>query len=518
MSRPLTIADHASALRDGTAVRELLDATLAGIETHDPTRPEPGHTSTPDELNAFTQVFAEEALRRADELDARLGTLRSAGEAIPPLLGVPIAIKDNLCTTLGRTTCASRMLASYRSPFDATVIERLLEAGAIIVGKANMDEFAMGSSGEHSCFGVTRNPWDTQRVCGGSSSGSAAIVGAGLTPIALGSDTGGSVREPAAFTGCVGLKPTYGRVSRYGLVAFASSLDQIGPMGRCVEDVALVLDVISGMDRLDSTSSDRAAPNAAEAVRSVRGDAPSPMAGRKVGVLRDAPGSATKPAVVDAMERAAESLRVAGATLVEIELPALEHAIATYYIIATAEASSNLARFDGVRYGHRSAEVPGQTLVDMYERSRSEGFGDEVRRRILLGTFVLSSGYYDAYYTRALRVRRLIKQEFERAFGEVEAILMPTTPDPPFRIGEKNHDPMSLYLEDYYTVTANLAGVPAVSLPIMTTRVDEPGDGTGGAELPIGVQLIGRWFDEAGMLRTAKVIERAVGFRGLRLE
>lgn len=514
MHRPLTIAEHAALLHEGSSVRGLIDATLSAIEAADPIQPEAGHTPAAGQLNAFTQVFAADARERAELLDAQLDAHRRAGNqagsragSLPALFGVPIAIKDNLCTTIGCTTCASRMLADYRSPFNATVIDRLLDAGAIIVGKTNMDEFAMGSSGEHSCFGVTRNPWDHERVCGGSSSGSAACVAAGLTPIALGSDTGGSVRQPAAFTGCVGLKPTYGRVSRYGLVAYASSLDQVGPMGRSVADVALLLDAIAGVDPLDSTSADRAAPEAAAAVLSVRDDDDSPLAGRTIGVLRDGTGATMNPAIADAMQRSVEALIAAGASVVEIDLPELEHAIATYYIIATAEASSNLARYDGVRYGHRAQPTPNQSLIEMYERSRSEGFGAEVQRRILLGTFVLSSGYYDAYYTRALRARRLIKQAYERAFAQVDALVMPTTPDPAFRIGEKASDPMSLYLEDYYTVTVNLAGVPAVSLPIMRCEHE-------GAALPIGAQVVGRWFDEATMLRVARVIERSVGFVG----
>jgi aspartyl-tRNA(Asn)/glutamyl-tRNA(Gln) amidotransferase subunit A len=511
MPRPSTVAAHADLLRTGQAsVRALVDAALAAIASADPVRPQPEHTPGPAHLNALTQVFEDDARQRAAALDAQLAAWRSAGRSmdeLPALFGVPVAIKENICTTLGRTTCASRMLAGYRSPFDATAITGLLNAGAVIVGKTNMDEFGMGSSGEHSCFGVTRNPWDHSRVCGGSSSGSAACVAAGLTPIALGSDTGGSVRQPAALTGCVGLKPTYGRVSRSGLVAYASSLEQIGPMGRCVADVAAVLDAIAGPDPLDSTAAPQPPPDAGRAVASVRDDDDTPLKGLTIGVLAvadDACGSAP----LDAVARSARAAADAGARLVELTVPELSHAIATYYIIATAEASSNLARYDGVRYGARVPLEPGQALTDLYELTRSRFLGAEVQRRILLGTFVLSAGYAEAYYARALRARRLIHRAFQRAFERVDALLMPATPEPAFRIGQRTSDPMALYLADVYTVPANLAGVPAVSLPIM--RCD-----AGGASLPVGVQVVGRWFEEASMLRVARAIERAVGFAPL---
>ena len=445
------------------------------------------------ELNAFLQVFDEHAIEQANILDARL----AAGEDVGPLAGVPIAVKDNICTREGRTTCASRMLEGYRSPYDATAVTRLERAGAVIVGKTNLDEFAMGSSCEHSAFGPTRNPHDTGRVPGGSSGGSAAAVAAGMVPAALGSDTGGSVRQPASLCGVVGLKPTYGRVSRYGLVAFASSLDQIGVLAGTVADAAAVLEVIAGRDERDLTSVTRDDADFA-------GEIGRGAAGLTFGVPAIARHPSVHPETARVFAEMVEKVRAAGARVVEIELPHAEHGVAAYYIVAPAEASSNLARFDGVRYGRRADIGAGGTLDELYTRSRSEGFGHEVQRRIMLGTHVLSSGYHDAYYVNALRVRRRIKEDFDGVFASgVDAVLTPTCPSPAFRIGEKAGDPLALYLEDLFTVGANLAGVPAVSVPAGMAHVE-------GRELPVGVQLVGRAFGERALLGAASVVEGVV--------
>ncbi len=443
------------------------------------------------DLNAFVEVRRDEALREASEVDQR----RAAGDALGALAGVPVVVKDNIC--LGRTTCASRMLEHYESPYDATAVRKLRDAGAIIVAKANLDEFAMGGSGEHSAFGPTRNPWDTQRVPGGSSSGSAAAVAAGCVAMALGSDTGGSVRQPAALCGLVGLKPTYGRVSRYGLVAFASSLDQIGTFTHTVEDAALALSVIAGHDPHDATS----APRKVEDFRAtLEQDEP----GHRVAII--APEGGVHPGISDALQRAAKVLEGSGVGIDEETLPTTAHGIAAYYLIAPAEASSNLARYDGVRYGRRAQLREGDGLEALYTRSRSEGFGAEVKRRILLGTHALSSGYYDQFYGKAQRTRRLIKQDFERIFERgARAVLMPTTPSPAFKLGEKLGAPLEMYLEDAFTVGANLAGLPAVSVPAGLVEVD-------GVKLPVGVQLVGRPFDEAGLLRLARTLENGMGF------
>ncbi|TVS07789.1 MAG: Asp-tRNA(Asn)/Glu-tRNA(Gln) amidotransferase subunit GatA, partial [Phycisphaerales bacterium] len=422
--------------------------------------------------NAFVEVYAEEATARAAAIDERV----AGGEDLP-LAGMPIAVKDNICTKVGKTTCASRILEGYRSPFDATVIGRLEAAGAVIVGKTNMDEFGMGSGTEHSVYGPTKNPWDTTRVAGGSSGGSAAAVAAGMVPVALGSDTGGSIRQPAGMCGVVGLKPTYGRVSRYGLVAFASSLDQIGPLTRTVEEAARVLGVIAGEDPNDATSSTRPVHDLVASARE------TPMRLR-VGVVRAWATAKNDPGVDGAMERAKEVFRVMGAELVDVDLPHAEHAVSAYYIVAPAEASSNLARFDGVRYGRRAELDAGEGLEALYLRSRSEGFGAEVQRRIMLGTYALSSGYYEAYYNTALKVRRRIKEDYDAALGTGErgegarcdVLLMPTSPTPAYEIGCKRDDPVSEYLEDIYTVGVNLAGLPAISLPA----------GFGARGLPIG--------------------------------
>jgi aspartyl-tRNA(Asn)/glutamyl-tRNA(Gln) amidotransferase subunit A len=418
------------------------------------------------------------------------------GAALGPLAGAVIAVKDNIATTFGRTTCSSRMLADYRSPFDATAITRLREAGAVFIGKTNLDEFAMGSSTENSAFGVTRNPHDATRVAGGSSGGSAAAVAAGFCDAALGSDTGGSIRQPAALCGCVGFKPTYGRVSRHGLVAFGSSLDQIGPFARTVADAALVYDAMAGRDALDSTTADAPATPVAPRVA-------EPLAGLRIGIPREYRSDSNAPAVAAMYERAIEAARALGAEIVDVGLPLTDLGISTYYVIAPAEASSNLARFDGIRYGHRATLAAGEDLEDLYSKSRAEGFGPEVQRRIMLGTYVLSSGYYDAYYKRALQVRRLIAAEFARAFERCDVILGPTSPIPAFPVGGMK-DPLSMYLCDVYTVNTNIAGIPGIS--INGGFADESG-----ARLPLGLQLQAPAFAEETLLRAAAMFERALG-------
>ena len=441
-------------------------------------------------LHAFCEVYAEGALERAGEIDRR----RAAGEDPGPLAGVPLAVKDNLATDFGHTTCGSRMLEGYRSPYAATALERLIEAGAIIVGKTNCDEFAMGSSTEHCAFGPTRNPWDTDRVPGGSSGGSACAVAAGLCPAALGSDTGGSIRQPAAMCGTVGVKPSYGRVSRWGLVAFGSSLDQVGPFARSVRDAALLLRVIAGADPRDSTCAASAVPDYLASIE-------TPPDDLRIGVPREYLSDANDPAVNESVRRAMAVLEDLGATIVDVELPLTADGLAAYYVIAPAEASSNLARYDGVRYGRRAQ---CDDLFDLYARSRAEGFGPEVRRRIMLGTYVLSAGYHEAYYTRALKVRRLIKEEFDRALEQCHALIGPTSPTPAFRIGEKA-DPLDMYLCDLYTVNANIAGICGLSLPVGLTEVD-------GSMLPLGVQLQCRAFDEPTLFRVARMLERTGAF------
>jgi aspartyl-tRNA(Asn)/glutamyl-tRNA(Gln) amidotransferase subunit A len=426
-------------------------------------------------LRAYLRVTPERALESARRVDAAV----AAGRALP-LAGVPVAVKDILHVEGVPTTCASRILDGYRPPFTATAVERLEAAGAVVLGKTNMDEFAMGSSTENSAFHPTRNPWDPQRVPGGSSGGSAAAVAASLACVALGTDTGGSIRQPAALCGVVGLKPTYGRVSRYGVVAFASSLDQVGPLARTVEDVALAASVICGRDERDATSADAPAAGLRDAHR---GD----VRGVRVGVPWSFLGE-LGAGVASSFREALGALEGAGARTVEVALPHLPHAIATYYIVATAEASSNLARYDGVRHGLRAPAA--RDLREMYGQTRDLGFGPEVKRRIMLGTFVLSSGYYDAYYLRAQKVRTLIRTDFERAFEHCDVIAMPTTPTPAFRLGEKTADPLEMYLADVFTVPANLAGLPGLSVP--SGLVDG---------LPVGLQLLGRPFDEATLLR-----------------
>jgi len=439
-----------------------------------------------DRLHAFNSFDEADALAQARAADAR----RAAGQARGPLDGIPIGFKDVIAVEGQPLTCSSRMLAGFVSPYDATVTRRLREAGAVLWGRLNMDEFAMGSSTENSAFQPTANPWDLARVPGGSSGGPAAAVAAGEMPLALGSDTGGSIRQPASFCGVVGLKPTYGRVSRYGLVAFASSLDQIGPIARTVEDAALLLGAIAGHDPLDSTSYAAPVPDYRAALVAAPGR-------WKLGVPKEYFGAGLDPEVGAAVRAAIEFYRAAGCEIREVSLPlAADYAIATYYIIATAECSSNLARYDGVRYGHRAAKAAD--AVDLYFQTRAEGFGAEVKRRVILGTYVLSSGYYDAYYLRAQKVRTLIRDDFLRAFREVDALLAPVAPTAAFRRGEKSADPLAMYLSDIYTISVNLAGLPGISVPCGFTA--------GG--LPVGLQIIGQPFQEAGLLAIAHAYEQ----------
>jgi aspartyl-tRNA(Asn)/glutamyl-tRNA(Gln) amidotransferase subunit A len=437
------------------------------------------------QLNAFNTITGERAMARAADVDRR----RAAGHELGPLAGVPVALKDNLCVRGVRTTASSRILDRYVPPYDATVVRRLEEAGAVVVGKTNCDEFAMGSSNENSAYGPVRNPWATDRAPGGSSGGSAVSVAARLVPLALGSDTGGSIRQPAALSGVVGLKPTYGRVSRYGLIALASSLDQIGPFARSVADAAVVLTHLAGGDPSDSTAADREVPDYAAALT---GD----VRGVRIGVPRRFIAEGVDPAVLRAFDAALDVLRAAGARLVDVELPYARYAIPVYYLVMTAEASSNLARYDGVRYGHRTKQ--GGTLREIYSRTRDEAFGPEVKRRIMLGTYVLSAGYYDAYYLKAQQVRTLLRRDYDAAFEAVDVVAMPTAPTPAFRLGEKTSDPLQMYLADIFTVSANLTGSPALSIPC----------GVADEGLPIGLQLTGRMFDEATLLRVADAYER----------
>jgi len=447
--------------------REVTEYFLKQIDSH-------------SELNAFTSVNHQHALRQAGAADEKI----AAGEE-GDLLGVPIAVKDVLVTKDSPTTCGSRFLEGYLSPFDATVVRKLKESGAIILGKTNMDEFAMGSSTENSSFGASLNPWDRSRVPGGSSGGSAVAVAAGLAPAALGTDTGGSIRQPAAFCNLTGLKPTYGRVSRYGLVAYASSLDQVGPMAKDAQDCALIARVIAGVDALDSTSVDIDVPDFEKNLT-------HSIKGLRIGIPAQYFTKGLQSEVESSIRKALKVYEAAGAELVEIDLPHTEHAISVYYVIAPAEASSNLARFDGVRYGIRAAEA--SSLEDLYSRSRSEGFGPEVKRRILIGTYVLSSGYYDAYYLQAQKVRSLIKRDFERAFSDkVDLIACPVSPTTAFGLGSKTKDPLEMYLSDIFTVTLNLAGLPGLSMPC---GFDDQG-------LPIGMQLIGNAWEEQLLLQAA---------------
>ena len=438
-------------------------------------------------LNAFNLIARDRALARAGEIDR----LRSSGAALGPLAGVPVVLKDNMCVRGMRTTASSKILDNFIAPYDATVTERLEAAGAVIVAKANCDEFAMGSSNENSAYGPVRNPWARERTPGGSSGGSAAAVAAGCVPLSLGSDTGGSIRQPAAFCGVVGLKPTYGRVSRYGLLAFASSLDQIGPFSRTVADAALALSVLSGADPMDSTSSTEPVPDFSAALT---GD----ITGVRIGVPRAFVSEGVDASVRRGFDTALEVLRARGAVLVDIDLPHARYAIPVYYLVCTAEASSNLARYDGVKYGFRAAVGVNDSLKAMYSRTRDQGFGPEVKRRIMLGTYVLSAGYYDAFYLKAQQVRTLLRRDYEQAFERVDVVAMPTSPTPPFKLGEKTDDPLQMSLADIFTVSVNLAGLPGISIPCGSTE-----------GLPLGFQLIGRMFDEATILRVADAYERA---------
>jgi aspartyl-tRNA(Asn)/glutamyl-tRNA(Gln) amidotransferase subunit A len=469
----------ARAIRDDVAAGrvsavDVCRASLARIESVNPA------------LNAFNHIAADRALARAGDIDRA----RASGVTLGPLAGVPVALKDNLCVRGMRTTASSRILEHFVPPYDATVVQRLESAGAVVVGKTNCDEFAMGSSNENSAYGPVRNPWATDRTPGGSSGGSAAAVASRSTVVALGSDTGGSIRQPASFCGVVGLKPTYGRVSRYGLLAFASSLDQIGPIARTAADAAVMLGVLAGPDPCDATASRRPV---ADYTSALTGD----VKGLRVGVPRafvtDGVGEGVRRAFDDALDR----LRREGATLVDVELPHARYAIPVYYLVATAEASSNLARYDGIRYGHRANGKEQLSLREMYSRTRDEGFGPEVKRRIMLGTYVLSAGYYDAFYLKAQQVRTLLRHDYDAAFQRVDVVAMPTSPTPPFRLGEKTDDPLQMYLADVFTVSANLAGLPAISVPCGFSD-----------QLPIGLQLTGRLFDESTLLRVADAYQR----------
>ena len=436
-------------------------------------------------INSYLALSRDRAMTQAARIDAMV----AAGEALPPLAGVPVAIKDVLAMRGAPATAGSKMLAGYRPPYDATAVSRLEAAGAVLLGKLNCDEFAMGSSNENSAYGPVRNPRALDRVPGGSSGGSAAAVAADLCVASLGTDTGGSVRQPAAFCGVVGVLPTYGRVSRYGLIAFASSLDRVGPLTKTVEDAAILLEVLAGEDALDATSSDRPVGNYSAGLT-------QSVAGLRVGVPAEYFGEGLDPEIRAAVERAIAGLREQGCDVKPVALPHTRYAIPTYYVLATAEASSNLSRFDGVRYGLRAEDAT--TLSSMFRETRDEGFGPEVKRRILLGTYALSTGYYEAYYRKAQQVRTLLTRDFLTAFSEVDVLVGPMTPTPAFKLGEKTDDPVAMYLADIYSVAASLAGLPAISVPCGDTA----------AGLPIGVQIMGRHFDEATMLRVAAAIER----------
>ncbi|OGU63970.1 MAG: aspartyl/glutamyl-tRNA amidotransferase subunit A [Ignavibacteria bacterium RIFCSPLOWO2_12_FULL_56_21] len=461
---------HADLAAGRTTVESVVTECLASIERQ-------------RSLNAFLSVFHEEAVSQARAVDKKV----SAGTA-GPLAGMVVSIKDVICVKGHRATCGSKILENFVAPYDATVVARLKDADAVIVGKCNMDEFAMGSSTENSAFGRVHLPQDVSRIPGGSSGGSAVSVRAGMATTSLGTDTGGSIRQPAAFTGVVGLKPTYGRVSRYGLIAFASSFDSIGPFGSTVHDVASVLQVIAGKDPNDATSSDVPVPDYRMAMT-------GNVKGLRIGLPKEYYGDGLDPHVRKAVEVQVEKLRKQGAVISEVSLPHTEYTIAAYYILATAEASSNLARYDGARYGFRSKNAGN--LTDMYVASRSEGFGAEVKRRIMLGTYVLSAGYYDAYYRKGQKVRRLIKNDFANVFKSVDCLITPTAPTTAFRAGEKTDDPLQMYLSDIYTVSANLAGIPGISLPC----------GNDPEGLPIGIQVLGKEFDEATVLRVAHALE-----------
>ena len=470
---PLTIdAARKSVAERKTTARELAESFYSRIAERD------------GEIGAFLSLSKDRAFAQAERIDK----LAQAGDPLPPLAGVPVGIKDVLMTHGLVTTAGSRILENFVAPYDATAVARLEAAGAVVLGTLNCDEFAMGSSNENSAYKPVRNPRDTTRVPGGSSGGSAAAVAADFAVATLGTDTGGSIRQPAAFCGVVGLLPTYGRVSRYGLIAFASSLDHVGPLTHNVRDAATLLGIMAGRDPMDSTSADvPVADYTAALSRDVRG--------LRIGLAEEYMGEGVDPEIAQAVERTLDQLRAAGCEVVRVSLPHTKYAIPTYYLVATAEASANLARFDGVRYGHRSKR--SATLSEMYRNTRDEGFGTEVKRRIMLGTYALSAGYYDAYYLKAQKVRTLLARDFQQAFTKVDAIITPTSPTPAFKLGEKSNDPVAMYLSDIFTVTANLAGIPGISVPC--------GNTTSG--LPIGVQILGRHFDEETVLRIAQAIE-----------
>jgi aspartyl-tRNA(Asn)/glutamyl-tRNA(Gln) amidotransferase subunit A len=437
-------------------------------------------------IGAYLTLTKERALEQAEHMDR----LAAEGKPLPPLGGVPVAIKDVMCTRGVRTTAGSKILGNFIPPYDCTAVARLEAAGAVILGKLNCDEFAMGSSNENSAYHPVRNPRDIGRVPGGSSGGSAAAVAANMAVVTLGSDTGGSIRQPASFCGVVGLMPTYGRVSRYGLIAFASSLDHIGPLAKTVKDAAIVLRTIAGRDPMDTTSAEAPVPDYVS-------ELDRPVSGLKIGMAKEYFGEGLDREVRKSVEDAIQSLAKLGCEVVPVSLPHTEYAIPTYYIVATAEASSNLARFDGVRYGYRAKNA--RTLSEMYRRSRDEGFGTEVKRRIMLGTYALSAGYYDAYYLKAQKVRTLLTRDFDEAFKKVDAIVTPTCPTAAFKLGEKTNDPLAMYLADIYTVTADLAGIPGISVPCGETK----------EKLPIGLQILGKHFDEATILRLAHAYEKS---------
>lgn len=471
----LTIENARSAIQARTiTATALAEAHYAKIDSHDP------------QIGAYLTLCKERALHKADEIDA----MAVRGDQLPPLAGIPVGIKDVLVTRGIRTTAGSKIIGNFVPPYDATAVARLEAAGAVILGKLNCDEFAMGSSNENSAFRPVHNPRDLSRVPGGSSGGSAAAVAADMAVAALGSDTGGSIRQPASFCGVVGLMPTYGRVSRYGLIAFASSLDHVGPIAKTVKDAALVLRTIAGRDPMDSTSADVPVPDYVAELE-------KPVRGVRLGVAKEYFGEGLNEEVRTAVECAIQKLAKLGCEVVPVSLPHTEYAIPTYYILATAEASSNLARFDGVRYGYRASNAGN--VPEMYRRTRDEGFGAEVKRRIMLGTYALSAGYYEAYYLKAQKVRSLLARDFETAFQQVDAIVTPTSPTTAFKLGEKLDDPLSMYLADVYTVTADLAGIPGISVPCGESK----------NKLPIGLQILGRHFDEATVLRIAHAYERA---------
>jgi aspartyl-tRNA(Asn)/glutamyl-tRNA(Gln) amidotransferase subunit A len=471
----LTIDAARSAVQERkTSAAALAESLYAKIQSDDP------------KIGAFLTLCKDRALAKALEMDA----LAAKGEKLPPLGGVPVAIKDVMVTKGVRTTAGSKILGNYIPPYDCTAVARLEAAGAVVLGKLNCDEFAMGSSNENSAWKPVHNPRDLTRVPGGSSGGSAAAVAADMAVATLGSDTGGSIRQPASFCGVVGMMPTYGRVSRYGLIAFASSLDHIGPLTKTVKDAAIMLRTIAGRDPMDSTSAEVPVPDYVAALE-------KPVRGLKIGVAKEYLGEGLDQEVRSAIEAAIQKLAKQGCEIVDVSLPHTQYAIPTYYIVATAEASSNLARFDGVRYGYRAKDA--RTLSEMYRRSRDQGFGAEVKRRIMLGTYALSAGYYDAYYLKAQRVRTLLTRDFEEAFKKVDAIVAPVSPTAAFKLGEKVDDPLAMYLADIYTVTADLAGIPGISVPCGETK----------EKLPIGLQILGRHFDESTILRVAQASENA---------